>query len=40
MKRFHIIAAIDKNFGIARNNKIPWNIKRDWKHFTKITTLG
>ena len=32
-----IIAAIDKNRGIGRNNKLPWNIPEDLKHFKEIT---
>lgn len=35
---FTIVLAIDSEFGIAKDGKIPWNIKDDLKHFQKITT--
>ncbi|HLB60057.1 MAG TPA: dihydrofolate reductase [Patescibacteria group bacterium] len=34
-----IIAALDKNRGIGKNNAIPWHIPEDIKHF-KETTMG
>lgn len=35
---FHMIAAVSKNWGIANNNKIPWHIPLDLKHFKSTTT--
>ena len=32
-----IIVALDKNRGIGKNNKIPWHIPEDLKHFKEIT---
>lgn len=33
-----IICAMGKNRAIGRNNKLPWNIPDDLKHFKKITS--
>ncbi|MFT7184221.1 MAG: dihydrofolate reductase [Oceanicoccus sp.] len=35
---FHIIAAMDLNRGIGKNNKLPWALKADMAHFKKVTT--
>lgn len=35
---FSLIAAVDKNFGIGKNNTLPWSLPSDLKHFAKITT--
>ncbi len=35
---FSIIVAIDKNFGIGKNNSIPWHLSADLKHFANVTT--
>jgi dihydrofolate reductase len=32
-----IIAALDKNGVIGKNNHLPWNIREDLKHFREIT---
>lgn len=34
---FSIIAACDKNLGIGINNRLPWDLKADLKHFSAIT---
>tara|TARA_B110001450_G_C17661986_1_gene497676 strand:- start:1051 stop:1557 length:507 start_codon:yes stop_codon:yes gene_type:complete len=34
---FKIIVAMCKNRGIGNNNSLPWRIKEDLKHFSKIT---
>ena len=34
---FKLIVAVCKNYGIGKNNTLPWNIKEDLKHFSKIT---
>ncbi|MBU1036564.1 dihydrofolate reductase [Patescibacteria group bacterium] len=34
---FSIIVALDQKRGIGINNKLPWNIKADLKHFSDIT---
>lgn len=33
-----IIVAIDDNFGIGKNNSIPWHISEDLKNFKRLTT--
>lgn len=37
MKKFNIILATDKNFGIGKNNTLPWSFSMDMKHFTNLT---
>jgi dihydrofolate reductase len=37
MKKINIIVACDLNYGIGKNNKIPWNYKSDMSHFKNIT---
>ena len=39
MKKVIIIIAFDTNFGIGKNNTIPWNIKEDLTNFREITTF-
>jgi len=34
---YNIIAAFDINRGIGKDNKLPWNIPDDLKHFSKLT---
>jgi len=34
---FSIIAAVDQKMGIGINNRLPWDIKADLKHFSDIT---
>jgi len=34
---FSIIAAVEGNNGIGKDNKIPWYITEDFKYFAKIT---
>ena len=36
MKTFSIVVAVDNLNGIGKNNKIPWNIQEDLKHFSKL----
>lgn len=38
MKEIIIIAAVAKNNVIGKDNKIPWYIKEDFKHFKELTT--
>ncbi|KAE9420309.1 hypothetical protein Angca_005870, partial [Angiostrongylus cantonensis] len=33
-----LIVAVDKNLGIAKNGSIPWNLKKDMKHFVERTS--
>ncbi len=35
---FTLVVAVDKNFGIGKNNTIPWKLPSDLKHFSKITS--
>ena len=35
---FKLIVAMCKNRGIGYNNNLPWKIKEDLKHFSKLTT--
>lgn len=35
--KFSIIAAVDKNFGIGKGGKLPWDLAGDLKHFREIT---
>ena len=32
-----IIACIDSNYGIGKNNDIPWKLKPDLKYFKQMT---
>ena len=34
---FNIIAAVDIDGGIGKNNQLPWYNKEDLKHFSKVT---
>jgi len=34
---FSIIAAVDQKMGIGINNKLPWDLKADLKHFSDIS---
>lgn len=36
--KIYVIVAVEKNNGIGKNGKIPWDLKRDMQHFKKITT--
>ena len=36
--KYSLIVAIDANNGFAKNNKIPWYFKEDFKHFKSITS--
>lgn len=38
MQEFNVIVAYDKNRGIGKDNKLPWDIKTDIKWFKEITT--
>ena len=40
MKPIHMIVAVDLDNGFSKDNKIPWNIKKDFSHFRKITTTA
>lgn len=37
--KFALIAAVDKNFGIGKNNTLPWRLPSDLKHFSEVTTV-
>lgn len=36
--KFSLIAAVDKHFGIGKNNTLPWRLPSELKHFATITT--
>jgi dihydrofolate reductase len=36
--KIYVIVATEKNLGIGKNGKIPWDLKKDMQHFKKITT--
>ena len=36
--KISIIAAMDEKQGIGKENKIPWHISEDFKHFKNITS--
>lgn len=35
---FSLVAAVDKNFGLGKNNTLVWRLPSDLKHFSEITT--
>ncbi len=37
---FAIIAAMDENRGIGKNNQLPWHLSADLKHFAAATKGG
>ena len=37
MKKFNIILACDSNYGIGKNNKLPWYFSLDMNYFKNIT---
>lgn len=39
-KTFAIIAAMDENRGIGKNNQLPWHLSADMKHFAATTKGG
>ncbi|KAF7640258.1 DHFR domain-containing protein [Meloidogyne graminicola] len=34
----NIIAAVDRSFGIGKNNSLPWRLPKEQIHFMKLTT--
>lgn len=38
MSEVAIIAAVASNYGIGKNNKLPWHLPADLKHFKELTT--
>jgi len=38
MKHYSLIVAHDEKLGIGKNNKLPWQIKGDLKHFRDLTS--
>jgi dihydrofolate reductase len=40
VKNFSIIAAMDENRGIGKDNGLPWHLSADLKHFASVTKGG
>ena len=40
MAPFDIIVAVDKNFGIGKEGRLPWHLRADLKHFRALTTTA
>ncbi len=38
MKKYSLICAVAENMVIGKDNKIPWHISEDLKHFKRLTT--
>jgi len=38
MKPVHLIVAVDEANGFAKDNAIPWTLRKDLRHFKKITS--
>lgn len=38
MMKFALIAAVEKNNGLGKNNALVWRLSVDMKHFTEVTT--
>ncbi len=38
MVPFFMIAAVDENFGIGKDGRMPWHVSGDLKHFSRVTT--
>ena len=36
--KFNIILASDANYGISKENNLPWKISEDLKYFNKVTS--
>ena len=36
--KFNIILASDANYGISKQNNLPWKISEDLKYFNKVTS--
>jgi dihydrofolate reductase len=33
-----MITAVERSYGIGRNNDLPWNLQREYAYFTRVTT--
>lgn len=34
----NLIAAVDENFGIGKDNQLPWHLPKEYAHFVRETT--
>lgn len=36
-KRIYLIAAVDQEFGLGKDNELSWSLRKEMKHFTSVT---
>lgn len=36
---FNLIVCVDNNYGIGKNNNIPWTFTKDLKYFKNTTSI-
>jgi dihydrofolate reductase len=38
-KTMCLIAAVERNLGLGRNNDLPWQLEQEYAYFNRLTTL-